>query len=83
MPEDHDDGGRGPKPIARCLGEAVGHLVSAVRRPVAPTRHLVDRRSEVREHDGLRLRRTVIDEIETPRPAAPSPTRTPRGTDRA
>ena len=68
MPEDRDEGGRGPRPIARCLGEAVGHLVSAVRRPVVAERRLVERRSEVREHDGLRLRRTVIDEIETASP---------------
>lgn len=54
------------KPIARCLGEAVGHLVQAVRTPVAADRTLVERRSEVREFDGLRLRRTVIDEIEAP-----------------
>ena len=56
------------KPIARCLGEAVGHLVQAVRSPVAADRILVERRSEVRDLDGLRLRRTVIDEVE-PLPA--------------
>jgi len=83
MPEDRDEGGRGPRSLARCLGEAVGHLVSAVRRPVVPDRQLVERRSEVREHEGLRLRRTVIDEIETPRPATSSSTRPHRGTDRA
>ncbi|MEY3024263.1 MAG: hypothetical protein ACO3Y3_06925 [Phycisphaerales bacterium] len=54
------------KPIARCLGEAVGHLVQAVRAPVPTERVLVERRSEVREHQGLRFRRTVIDEIEAP-----------------
>jgi len=68
MPEGRDEGGRGLKPIARCLGEAVGHLVSAVRRPVVAERRLVERRSEVREHDGLRLRRTVIDEVEAASP---------------
>ncbi len=52
------------KPIARCLGEAVGHLVQAVKSPVATDRVLVERRSEVREHDGVLLRRTVIDEVE-------------------
>lgn len=52
------------KPIARCLGEAVGHLVQAVKAPARSDRILVDRRSEVKEHAGVLLRRTVIDEIE-------------------
>lgn len=64
-PESAADSAR--KPIARCLGEAVGHLVSAVKRPVVPERRLVECRSEVRRHGDLRLRRTVIDEVESPR----------------
>ena len=52
------------KPIARCLGEAVGHLVQAVKTPATTDRILVERRSEVKEHEGVLLRRTVIDEVE-------------------
>ena len=52
------------KPIARCLGEAVGHLVQAVKTPATTDRILVERRSEVQEHEGVLLRRTVIDEVE-------------------
>ncbi|MGA0420290.1 MAG: hypothetical protein ACO3P9_09685 [Phycisphaerales bacterium] len=68
--------GDGRKPLARCLGEAVGHLVSAVRRPVPTERHLVEHRSEVRDHRGLRLRRTVIDEVESTPPSSSEPERT-------
>ncbi|MBM4106414.1 MAG: hypothetical protein FJ257_09025 [Phycisphaerae bacterium] len=53
------------KPLARCLGEAVGHLVRAVRTPVE-RRIVVEQRTETRQHGELTLRRTVIDEIETP-----------------
>ncbi len=59
------------KPISRCLGEAVGHLVQAVKTPVPDRRRVVDRHSESRERDGLVFRRTVIDEVE-PAPAAPA-----------
>lgn len=57
------------KPLARCLGEAVGHLVRAVRTPVegrVERRIVVEQRTETRQHGELTLRRTVIDEIETP-----------------
>lgn len=53
------------KPLARCLGEAVGHLFRAVRTPVE-RRIVVEQRTETRQHGELTLRRTVIDEIETP-----------------
>jgi len=60
---DHRDGAS--KPLARCLGEAIGHLVRAVKTPVGG-RMIVDQRTETRRHGELTLRRTVIDEIETP-----------------
>lgn len=70
------------KPIARCLGEAVGHLVQAVKAPVRSDRVVVDRRSETREHRGLLLRRTVIDEVEPLAPRRSEDSDTPAGANR-
>ena len=66
------------KPIARCLGEAVGHLVQAVKTPAPTDRTLLERRSEVREHDGVLLRRTVIDEVEPLPPRSSGDSASPR-----
>jgi hypothetical protein len=48
--------------LARLLGEAVGHVVWAIRTPVGRVR--VNRRTATAEVGDLRLHRTVIDEVE-------------------
>jgi hypothetical protein len=61
-----------PKPLARLLGEAAGHVIAAIRTPVGRVR--VARRSESAEVGELVLHRTVIDEVE-PRSSAGSASR--------
>lgn len=49
------------KPLMRCLGEFVGHIVSAVRSDV---RVKEVKRTTEEKHDGnITLRRTTIDEM--------------------
>lgn len=61
-----------PKPLARCLGEFVGHIVRAVRTsPSRVERREVARRVEESRRGPIILRRTTIDEIEH-RPDHPS-----------
>ena len=49
--------------IARCVGQAVGIVWSAVRTPVTPKAVEVNRRTETLEQGGMTLRRTTIDEV--------------------
>ena len=52
------------KPLMRCLGEFVGHILSAVKTtPVNVTKE-VNRTVEERNDENVTLRRTTIDEIE-------------------
>ena len=49
--------------IARCVGQAVGIVWSAVRTPVTPKAVEVNRRTETLQQGGVTLRRTTIDEV--------------------
>ena len=49
------------KPLMRCLGEFVGHIVSAVRSDVRIKE--VNRPTEERHDGNITLRRTTIDEM--------------------
>ena len=52
------------KPLMRCLGEFVGHIVNAVKQtPKKNTREL-NRTVEESSNGQVTLRRTTIDEIE-------------------
>ncbi len=50
------------KPLMRCLGEFVGHIVRAVR-PVS-SKHVLNRNVQEKRDGDVTLRRTTIDEIE-------------------
>ncbi|MBC8200905.1 MAG: hypothetical protein H8E86_02570 [Planctomycetes bacterium] len=50
------------KPIMRCLGEFVGHIIQAVKSDSATSE--VKRTVEVKKEGNVTLRRTTIDEIE-------------------
>lgn len=50
------------KPLMRCLGEFVGHIMQAVK-PNSKTRE-IGRKIEERSDGNITLRRTTIDEIE-------------------
>jgi len=50
------------KPIMRCLGEFVGHIVRAVKSDVRT--HEVNKTIEEKNDGKMTLRRTTIDEIE-------------------
>ena len=50
------------KPIMRCLGEFIGHIVRAVRLDVRSQE--VKRSVEEKREGNMILRRTTIDEIE-------------------
>ena len=50
------------KPLMRCLGEFVGHVVRAVRP--ASSHHVLERKVQEKQDGGVTLRRTTIDEIE-------------------
>jgi hypothetical protein len=52
------------KPLMRCLGEFVGHIVKAITSD-SQTRE-VDRETQEVVKGNLTLRRTTIDEIELP-----------------
>ena len=49
--------------IARCVGQAVGIVWSAIRAPVTPQAVEVNRRTGTLQHNGMTLRRTTIDEV--------------------
>ena len=49
--------------IARCVGQALGIVWSAIRTPVTPQAVEVNRRTETLEQGGMTLRRTTIDEV--------------------
>ena len=55
------------KTIARSLGECFGHIARGLRSQVEPDRTEVRRTSEVRQEDGVVLRRTVVEEVELKR----------------
>ena len=50
------------KPLMRCLGEFVGHILHAVKSDA--TRREVNRTIEEQKEANMTLRRTTIDEIE-------------------
>ncbi len=50
------------KPLMRCLGEFVGHIVHAVKKD--STTREVNRTVEEKKDGNVTLRRTTIDEIE-------------------
>jgi hypothetical protein len=50
------------KPLMRCLGEFVGHIVHAVKS--GRTTHEVKRTVEEKTDGNVTLRRTTIEEIE-------------------
>lgn len=50
------------KPLMRCLGEFVGHIVRAVKSDGHSK--VVDRSIEEKKEGNVTLRRTTIDEIE-------------------
>jgi hypothetical protein len=50
------------KPLMRCLGEFVGHIVRAVKSDVRT--HEVSKTIEEKADGKMTLRRTTIDEIE-------------------
>ena len=50
------------KPIMRCLGEFVGHIIRAVKSDTATSE--VKRTVELKKEGNVTLRRTIIDEIE-------------------
>jgi hypothetical protein len=50
------------KPLMRCLGEFVGHILHAVKSDA--TKREVNRTIEEQKEANMTLRRTTIDEIE-------------------
>jgi ribosomal protein L1 len=52
------------KPLMRCLGEFVGHIVRSVTSNPKTTTHEINRKVEERKDGQVTLRRTTIDEIE-------------------
>ncbi len=50
------------KPLMRCLGEFVGHILHAVKSDA--TKREVNRTVEEKKEGNVTLRRTTIDEIE-------------------
>ena len=52
------------KPLMRCLGEFVGHIVKAITSD--PQSHEVNRKTQEVVKGNVTLRRTTIDEIELP-----------------
>ena len=50
------------KPLMRCLGEFIGHIVHAVKKD--STTREVNRTVEEKKDGNVTLRRTTIDEIE-------------------
>jgi hypothetical protein len=52
------------KPLMRCLGEFVGHIVNAVKSNPPKNIHELNRSVEERADDQVTLRRTTIEEIE-------------------
>ena len=52
------------KPLMRCLGEFVGHIVKAITSDSQS--HEVNRKTQEVVKENVTLRRTTIDEIELP-----------------
>ena len=52
------------KPLMRCLGEFVGHIVKAITADSQPCE--VNRKTQEVVKGNVTLRRTTIDEIELP-----------------
>lgn len=50
------------KPLMRCLGEFVGHIIHSVKPE--SNKHEISRKVEERTDGNVTLRRTTIDEIE-------------------
>lgn len=62
------------KPLARCLGEFVGHILRGVRTDVSPrqvVRHKVEEVRRDTADEEVTLRRTIIEEVRiTPKESA-------------
>ena len=52
------------KPMMRCLGEFVGHIVRAVKTTPQKNKREINRSVEEQTDGQVTLRRTTIDEIE-------------------
>ena len=52
------------KPLMRCLGEFVGHVVHAVKTTHRKNKREINRSVEEQTDGQVTLRRTTIDEIE-------------------
>ena len=52
------------KPLMRCLGEFVGHIVHAVKTIPRKNKREINRSVEEQTDGQVTLRRTTIDEIE-------------------
>ena len=52
------------KPLMRCLGEFVGHIVHAVKTTHRKNKREINRSVEEQTDGQVTLRRTTIDEIE-------------------
>lgn len=52
------------KPLMRCLGEFVGHIVKSVKADPTRSTREINRTVEERKDGQVTLRRTTIDEIE-------------------
>ena len=52
------------KPLMRCLGEFVGHIVHAVKTTSGKNKQEINRSVEEQTDGQVTLRRTTIDEIE-------------------
>ena len=52
------------KPLMRCLGEFVGHIVHAVKATPRKNKREINRSVEEQTDGQVTLRRTTIDEIE-------------------
>ena len=54
------------KSLMRSLGEFAGHIIKGVRTPAEAERHQVRRDVEETVHNGMTLRRTIIEEVQLP-----------------
>jgi hypothetical protein len=52
------------KPLMRCLGEFVGHIVRSVKATPGKNKQVINRSVEEQTDGQVTLRRTTIDEIE-------------------
>jgi hypothetical protein len=52
------------KPLMRSLGEAVGHIIKAIRTDPAKRKQTVRKTIEEQQRGDMILRRTTIEEVE-------------------